>query len=336
MTSGTVASAHTDETRAELAAEPELELAVAHISLPADEVRVIDLIRPDGGELPGWSPGAHIDLQLGEVTRQYSLCGDPRDRRRWRVAILREPESRGGSRFAHDVLAAGDRIIARGPRNHFPLEPAPRYRFIAGGIGITPLIPMIEAAEAAGAEWTLDYGGRSRAAMAFADGLAERFGPRVRLHPRERSRLSEALADLLAAPRPDELVYCCGPLPLLTATEEACASWPAGTLHIEHFSPRETLVTDHDTAFEVELAQSGTILTVPADRPIMAVLRDAGIDVPASCEEGTCGTCETGVLAGEIDHRDSLLTSEEQAVNDVMFICVSRAAPGCARLLIDR
>lgn len=324
------------DVRRATSGEVDLELTVQSVVGAADGVRVLDLAHPDGAELPGWAPGAHIDLHLGELVRQYSLCGDPLDRTRWQVAVLREPDGRGGSLFVHDRLSAGDRIAVRGPRNHFWLERAPRYRFIAGGIGVTPLLPMIAEVDRSGAEWTLDYGGRSRATMAFADDLTERYGNRVRLHPREESRLSEQLAAVLADPMPGELVYCCGPAPLLAAVERACATWPAHALHLEHFTPREGLVTREDEAFDVELVQSGRVLPIPADKPIMLVLRDAGIDVPSSCEEGTCGTCETEVLGGEIDHRDSLLTAAEQAANDVMFICVSRAARGCPRLVLDR
>jgi ferredoxin-NADP reductase len=331
-----VHSGRLNDVKSETSTEVELELLVEGIRTPANGVRVLDLVRSDGKNLPEWSPGAHIDLHLGELVRQYSMCGDPGDRTHWQVAVLLESESRGGSRFVHDRLSVGDSIVVRGPRNHFRLEPAPRYRFVAGGIGVTPLIPMIAAAEAAGAEWTLDYGGRERDSMAFVDELTERYGDRVHVHPRDESRLSTRLTDILADPRPGELVYCCGPAPLLEATEKACTHWPEGSLHVEHFTPREVLVEDDDVAFDVELAESGMLLNIPADKPIMTVLREAGIDVPSSCEEGTCGTCETGVLSGQVDHRDSLLTPAEQAVNDVMFICVSRAARGCSRLVLER
>jgi ferredoxin-NADP reductase len=331
-----VHSGRLNDVKNETSTEVELQLRVQDISTPADGVRVLDLVSPDGADLPAWSPGAHIDLHLGDLVRQYSMCGDPADRKVWQVAVLREAESRGGSRFVHDNVSVGDSMLVRGPRNHFRLEPAPRYRFIAGGIGITPLLPMMAAAEAAGADWTLDYGGRDRTSMAFVDELIERYGDKVRFHPREQSRLSTRLPEILAEPRPGELVYCCGPAPLLAAAEAGSTHWPEGSLHVEHFSPREILVEADDVAFDVELAQSGLLLRIPADKPIMTVMREANIDVPSSCEEGTCGTCETGVLGGEVDHRDSLLTPAEQAVNDVMFICVSRAARGCPRLVLDR
>jgi ferredoxin-NADP reductase len=331
-----VHSGRLNDVKNETSTEVELELRVEQISTPADGVRVLDLIRPDGADLPAWSAGAHIDLHLGELVRQYSMCGDPGDRKHWQVAVLLETESRGGSRFVHDRLSAGDSIVVRGPRNHFRLEPAARYRFIAGGIGVTPLLPMMAEAEAAGAEWTLDYGGRDRASMAFVAELTQRYGEKVRVHPRDESRLSTKLAEILADPMPGELVYCCGPAPLLAAVEQGSTHWPEGSLHVEHFTPREVLVEADDVSFDVELAQSGLLLRIPADKPIMTVMREANVDVPSSCEEGTCGTCETGVLSGEVDHRDSLLTPAEQAANDVMFICVSRAARGCSRLVLDR
>jgi len=315
-------------------AEHDLELRVAEVADPADGVRLVRLEDPSGAALPPWRPGAHIDLYAGDLVRQYSLCGDPADTGRWTVAVLREPESRGGSSYVHDKLAAGDLVEVRGPRNHFPLVDAPRYRFVAGGIGITPLLPMVAAAEAAGADWTLDYGGRTRASMAFADDLVAAYGERVRLHPQDRVGLLP-LADVLPAPEEGTLVYCCGPTPLLAAVEERCAGWPDGTLHVEHFAPKERLHSADDGSFEVELADAGLTLTVAPDRSILETVREAGIDILSSCEEGTCGTCETGVLEGVVDHRDSILTSAEQAANDVMYVCVSRAAAGCPRLTLE-
>lgn len=313
--------------------EHELELRVEEISEAADGVRLLRLVSPDGADLPAWTPGSHIDLHTGDLVRQYSLCGDLADRHSWTVAVLREPESRGGSSFVHDKLAPGDTALVRGPRNHFALEPAPRYRFIAGGIGITPLLPMLAAATTAGADWTLEYGGRSRASMAFAEDVLATYGDRIHLLPQDEVGLLP-LDRILADPQPGELVYCCGPTPLLSAVEEACRAWPQGALHMEHFSPK-VIDGATDVAFEVELADTGTTLPVPADRSILDVVREAGLDPLTSCEEGTCGTCETGVLAGDVDHRDSILTAAEQEANDVMYICVSRAAAGCPRLVLE-
>jgi ferredoxin-NADP reductase len=313
--------------------EVDLRLRVARRTTGAEGVVVLDLRAPDGGELPAWSAGAHIDLRMpGDLVRQYSLCGDPRDRSVWRVAVLREPESRGGSAHVHESLREGDDVDVRGPRNHFELAPAQRYVFIAGGIGITPILPMIDAADGAGADWELHYGGRSRRSMAFLESLEAATGARVTLHPQDEVGLID-LDALLGDPRPGTLVYCCGPEPLLVAVEQRCADWPAGTLHVERFAPKDVGEPVLTGAFEVELALSGLSLTVPPERSVLQVVEDAGISVLSSCTEGTCGTCETTVLAGEVDHRDSLLTPAEQAANDTMFICVSRAA--CPKLVLE-
>jgi ferredoxin-NADP reductase len=315
-------------------AESELDVLVADRHVAADGVVALTLRHPDGGELPEWTPGAHVDLVLSEdLTRQYSLCGDPAERSAWRVAVLQEPDGRGGSAFVHDKLSTGTTVRVRGPRNHFPLEPATRYLFIAGGIGITPIVPMLQAATAAGADWRLVYGGRTAASMAFVEQLRATHGEeRVVLRPQDEHGLLD-LDSLLGEPADGTLVYCCGPGPLLDAVEQRCASWPSGSLHTERFTPKEQGEPVLSGTFEVELAQSGTTLTVPPDRSILEVLEDAGIQVLSSCQEGTCGTCETVVLAGTVDHRDSLLTDEEMAANDTMFICVSRAA--CPRLVLD-
>ncbi|MBY8871359.1 PDR/VanB family oxidoreductase [Micromonospora sp. PLK6-60] len=299
------------------------ELVVLARDRVAAEVVAITLGRPDGADLPEWTPGAHVDLELGPgVVRQYSLCGDPADRSGLRIAVQREPDGRGGSRLAHERLTLGATVRVRGPRNNFPLVAAARYLFVAGGIGITPIRPMVAAADAAGADWRLVYGGRSRATMAFAAALREKYGDRVSLHPQDETGLLD-LAGLLGRPGAG-LVYCCGPEGLVRAVEEHCRGWPAGCLHVERFTP----VADSggaETAIEVELALSGRTVTVPPGTPILQAVEEAGVQVLSSCREGTCGTCETTVLAGVPEHRDSLLTEEERAAGDTMMICVSRA-----------
>jgi ferredoxin-NADP reductase len=310
----------------------DLRLRVDRRATGAEGVVVLDLRDPAGADLPEWQPGAHVDLRLpGGLTRQYSLCGDPADRSVWRIGVLREPESRGGSRHVHEELHEGAEVDVRGPRNHFPLVPAPRYLFIAGGIGITPILPMIAAADGAGARWELHYGGRSRRSMAFLESL-EQISGHLTLHPQDEVGLID-LDALLGTPQPDTLVYCCGPEPLLVAVEQRCADWPAGALHLERFAPKDVGEPVLTGAFEVELALTGRTLTVPPEKSILSVVEEAGVQVLSSCQEGTCGTCETAVLAGEVDHRDSLLTPDEQAANDTMFICVSRAA--CPKLVLE-
>ena len=297
----------------------EAELIVDGIQSAADGVRALTLRHPLGEQLPGWEPGAHIDVLLGpQLERQYSLCGDPADRTAWRIAVLREPDGRGGSAYVHEQLGQGDKVRVRGPRNHFALRPAPRYRFVAGGIGITPILPMLAAAEAAGAEWTLLYGGRSRTSMAFTRELA-RYGDRVTVAPQDETGLLD-LGSVLDALPEGTLVYCCGPGALLDAVEERC---PAGALHVERFQPKEQH-GGHEAEFEVELAQSGRTLTVAPGVSVLDTVRAAGVEVLFSCTEGTCGTCETDVLEGEPDHRDSVLTPEEREAGETMMICVSR------------
>lgn len=299
----------------------------------AEDVVTIVLAPSSGGELPPWEAGAHVDLFGGGVApRQYSLCGDPTDRSTYRLGVLREEHGRGSSRFVHDVLAVGDEVVVRGPRNHFRLENAPSYLFIAGGIGITAILPMVTAAECMGAQWRLAYGGRCRSSMAFLDEL-NGYGERVTVHPQDEVGLLD-LDVLLGTPTESTLVYCCGPEPLLAAVEERCASsWPAGALHVERFSPKEIGAQTVDASFEIVLARSGASLTVPAGRSILETVRAAGIAVASSCEDGVCGTCETGLQEGEADHRDFVLSDEERAENTSLMICVSRARS--PRLVLD-
>ncbi|MFJ9249620.1 PDR/VanB family oxidoreductase [Streptomyces sp. NPDC101776] len=298
-----------------------LDLVVADRRQEAAGVVSLVLRAYDNSPLPAWEPGAHIDLVLtAGLERQYSLCGG--DTHSWRIAVLRDPGGRGGSEFVHTILRPGTPVRARGPRNHFPLEAAPAYRFIAGGIGITPILPMLDAARA---PWTLLYGGRSRNSMAFTEELTAR-------HPPDRVFVHEGILDLrghLADLRPGEVVYACGPAPLLEALEYLV---PADSLRTERFTAR---VADDavDSAFEVELARSRRIVPVPADESILAALLAAGVDVAHSCTEGICGTCETRLLAGDAEHRDSILTPQERATGESLMICVSRSRT--PRLTLD-
>ncbi|OKJ95253.1 ferredoxin [Streptomyces sp. CB03234] len=313
--------------------EPGLTLTLTRKEVLAEGVALLTLTHPAGSPLPEWRPGAHIDLVLGpDLVRQYSLCSDPADRSRWQVAVLREPESRGGSAWVHERLHEGAAVGVRGPRNHFALEPSPRYLFIAGGIGITPILPMVDEARRQGADWHLAYGGRSRRTMAFRERLEAAYGQRVSVRPQDAYGALD-LDGLLGTPRPGTLVYCCGPEGLLKAVEQRCSAWPAGALRIERFTPGDRGPYGPDDAFDVELARSGVTVTVPPGKSVLRAVEEAGVQVLSSCQEGTCGTCETTVLDGAVDHRDSLLTPAEQAAHDTMFICVSRAA--CPRLVLD-
>lgn len=298
----------------------------------ADGVVALTLREVDGHPLPEWEPGAHVDLILDQAaTRQYSLCGDASDPGTYRLGILCDPNGSGGSLFVHDRLQAGDVVRVRGPRNNFPLVSSPGYLFIAGGIGITPILPMIAAAEKSGAEWRLVYGGRQRASMAFLDELAA-YGDRVSVLPQDETGLLD-LDALLGSPRPGTLVYCCGPEPLLNAVEQRCADWPKRSLHVERFVARPLSEPVLTGPFEVHLAQSDLTLTIPPDRSILSVLEEAGAPVLSSCAEGTCGTCETPVLEGLPDHRDSVLDEEAREAGDCMMICVSRSCT--ERLVLD-
>ncbi|WP_078492212.1 PDR/VanB family oxidoreductase [Streptomyces yerevanensis] len=324
----------------------EFEGTVAVVTRQTVAEGVVSLeLAPNSGEgegeaepLPPWQPGAHIDVVLPTgVTRQYSLCG-PVDRAgntaRWRIAVLREPDGRGGSQWIHDHVEEGGELRVRGPRNNFPLRPATKYLFIGGGIGITPLLPMIAEAEAAGADWSLLYGGRTHASMAFLPEL-EGYGERVSVRPQDQYGLLD-LTGFLGDADPSALVYCCGPAGLIDAVEAYCATWPAGSLNVERFAAaagQQPVGGEAEQPIEVELRASGMTLTVPPGLPVLKAVEQAGIPVLSSCEEGICGSCETAVLEGEVDHRDSLLTEDERAANDTMLICVSRARGG--RLVLD-
>jgi ferredoxin-NADP reductase len=317
--------------------EVEVDVEVRRREVAADGVVTLTLADPSGADLPDWAPGAHIDLIMTpSLVRQYSLCGDTANRAEWQVGVLLDPNSRGGSQFVHDKLHEGSTVRVRGPRNHFPLVSSPRYLFIAGGIGVTPMLPMIGTADATGAEWRLLYGGRARSSMAFVDEL-ERHGPRVTICARdeqERPNFRTSLEAALSEPGQDTLVYCCGPEGLLGAVEDACKAWPDNSLHIERFSAKALEEpTDALATFEVECQRSGLTLTVSQDKTIYEACEDAGVDVLGSCMEGVCGTCECDIIEGEADHRDSVLNDAEKEANETIMICVSRSRS--ERLVLD-
>ena len=326
-----------DVERAKKTVARQFSLTVLERREEADGVVSLTLGHADGQALPRWKPGAHTEVHLGEgadaLVRQYSLCSSPEDAARWRIGVLREPTSRGGSSYVHEHVHAGSTVTVGFPRNNFPLRRAARYIFVAGGIGITPILPMIEQVEASGGEWTLLYGGRSRASMAFL-GELERYGDRVTVRPQDEYGLLD-LGTLLAEPSDDTLIYCCGPEPLLQAIEAASAHWPVGSLVTERFAAKQIVRTEPDVAFEVEFAGSGVTATVPADKSVLEVAEAHGVRMLSSCLEGTCGTCETRILSGRADHRDSILTASEQEANETMMACVSRAAKDCAKLVLD-
>lgn len=320
----------TSSPTATLVSELESEAVVSAVLTPADGIVELTLSATNGGALPGWTPGAHIDVILEpDLVRQYSLCG-PRQEAAYRIAVLLAPESRGGSRGVHH-LTEGDTVWIRGPRNNFPMLASKSYVFIAGGIGVTPMLPMIEAAEAAGADWHLFYGGRSEQTMAYLDRLRQ-YGDRVTAVAQDQQGVLD-VPGILAGPRPNTLIYCCGPEPLLAAVEEHSSAWPAGALHLERFSAKAVQREGADTDFEVVLQRSGKTIEVRPDQTVFEAMREADVSVLGSCLEGVCGTCEVGVLDGEVDHRDSVLDEEEQAEMDCMMVCVSRCKG--TRLVLD-
>lgn len=320
-------------------------LVVDAIDEAADGVRLLTLRAKDAAELPAWTPGSHLDLVLGgvdaaqllaaeggalpehnplvEMIRQYSLCGDVDDRSCYRVAVLREDESRGGSSYVHDTLKVGDELVSYGPRNHFELRKAPKYVFVAGGIGITPIMPMIRSVEAAGKQWHLYYLGRSESTMAFCDDLAQ-YGDKVTFWAKDPKGAFdlEGMFDEIDA-EGAALVYSCGPERLLEAVETQCGKRANLVAHVERFTPKEFDASEN-TEFDIILEESDMRLTVPVDKSIFEVVRENGVSVLGSCLEGICGTCETGVVSGEIDHRDSVLEDDEREEGDIMMICVSR------------
>ncbi|NEM91444.1 PDR/VanB family oxidoreductase [Galbitalea soli] len=308
----------------------ERDVIVASTTRAADGVRLIELRHPYGLALPAWEPGAHIDVILPLGERQYSLVGEV-GAPTWTIGVLRETDGRGGSAYLHDTVAEGARLRVRGPRNHFAFQPEEgrSYLFLAGGIGITPIRSMVAAAKAAGVDYLLAYAGRSRATMAFVGELEAGHPDRVAVYAAdEGARLD--LSRLFETLDPTTVVYCCGPTRLIDAVEAAAGGVE---LHLERFEAKHLGEPVLHEAFEVELAVSGETLTVPPERSILEVVEEAGVLVLSSCREGTCGTCETVVLEGEVDHRDSILSPQEQAAMDVMYICVSRAA--CPRLVLE-
>jgi ferredoxin-NADP reductase len=298
-----------------------MRLLVQQVTWEAADVVSIRLTG-ESAELPAWTPGAHLDVVLPSgLIRQYSLCGDPADRASYTVAVLREPDGRGGSAEIHDTALVGRTLEIRGPRNHFELTPAPAYLFVAGGIGITPILAMIRHAAATGADWRLVYGGRTRGSMAFLRELLAIGGDRVTVCPQDETGLLDLPAILASAPDAD--IYCCGPEGLLRAAQ---AADPDRTVRIERFGMAEHHEPGIEaTGFDVELRRSGLTLAVPAGRRLLDVIKDALPDVAFSCEDGYCGTCETAVLAGVPEHHDDILTVEERERGDSMMICVGRS-----------
>ena len=306
-----------------------LTVTVAAVTPAAEGVIVLDLEAPGGGALPPFTAGSHLEIHLANgLIRHYSLCNDPAERQRYRIGVGLAAESRGGSRFIHETIRPGATLKISAPRNNFPLEEsAPSFCFIAGGIGITPIMAMIRRAKALGKPWQLHYSARNRQRAAFLDEL-QALGP-ADCHFHFDDEAQGRVIDLDTVLRPVGAathVYCCGPVAMMNAVEEKTKSRLPETVHFEWFTPRgEAKGTGGEREFKVILRRSGKEFTVPPGETILEVLESHGIETAYSCREGVCATCETQVLAGIPDHRDSVLTAKERAANKSVMICISRA-----------
>jgi phthalate 4,5-dioxygenase reductase subunit len=310
------------------AADPpiSLSLRVTRNDEIASGIHLLEFRDPDGKLLPEFSAGAHIAVRVPNgLLRKYSLCNNPAERERYQIAVKRESNGRGGSCSLIDSVKAGDEITVTAPVNDFALpQRAQDFLFIAGGIGVTPMMAMIRQVMAEGKRFRLFYCSRSPETTAFRDELsAPEFKDKVVIHYDEGdASRSLDLRPILAERKNREHLYCCGPRPLMEAVRAMTDHWSPTAVHFEAFSEAETHKAD-DKPFKVRLARSGDVLDVPTDKTILEVLRAHGLDVPSSCETGTCGTCRTKLLAGEADHRDLVLAEHER--KDTIMICVSRA-----------
>ena len=302
---------------------------VARKTREAEGICSYELVRADGAPLPSFTAGAHVDVHLPNgLVRQYSLCNAPGEAHRYQIAVLRDAASRGGSQAMHDDVDAGSVLTISAPKNHFPLVDAARSLLLAGGIGVTPILAMAETLADNGAAFEMHYCARAPERAAFVERLgAARFAGRVHLHydsGTEDQRLD--LAALLAAPASGAHLYVCGPQGFIDHVLDSARAygWPTAQLHVEYFGAA-AVDTGADQPFDVQLASSGKVVTIPAGRTVLKVLAEQGVEIPYSCEEGVCGTCLTRVLAGVPDHRDLYLTDEERAANDQFAPCCSRA-----------
>jgi vanillate O-demethylase ferredoxin subunit len=311
-----------------------LNLRVAARRAIADEVVELELRSIDNAQLPGFEPGAHIDVHLANgMVRQYSLANYQPAPDSYTIAVGLAVASRGGSKHIHESIAVGDLLPVSLPRNSFPLDPAAAgYVFIAGGIGITPIMSMVRWCEMSRTPWRLLYSARSRQRAAYAEQLAALGGERVHLHFDDITGSFADLDNYLAKLRAEDQVYCCGPEPLMQAVGRAAAHHPASHVRFEHFSVVPTDAPSLNHAFTVRLTQSARDLPVPADISILDALDLAGIAHPFGCREGLCRSCEAEVCGGIPDHRDFVLSDEERAANRSIMVCVSRSKSDCLEL----
>ncbi len=308
---------------------PKLKVRVRQVRIEAERIRSYELVDPASAALPPFTAGAHLDVWLPSgLARSYSLANDPTETDRYVIAVQRELAGRGGSAEMHDSILEGAIVEISAPRNNFPLAArASHHRLIAGGIGITPILSMVRQLHRTGQNWSLTYCTRSVEHTAFRELLsAAPFAERVRLH-HDGGNPANGLdvAALLRTPQAGEIVYCCGPTGFMNAVQAAMAHWPSGSLRLEHFTAAPQPPASANDAFEVELASSGRVFTVPPDRSILQVLEANGIEVESVCCEGVCGTCAVQVVEGTPDHRDVVFDDEMRASNKWITVCCSRS-----------
>ena len=309
-----------------------IEAVLTAIRMAARDTNLYTFARADGGPLPGAAPGAHIGIILPNgVERQYSLLHYGPSFSEYTVGVKRDANSRGGSVFMHDQLRVGMKVTLVPPRNNFPLkEDADLVVLLAGGIGITPIYCMVKRLVELKRPWQLHYSSRSRADAAFLEELSQYGGCRFHFDDEAAGKFLP-VAEIVANTPKTAHLYCCGPGPMLAAFEAATASWPADQIHVEYFTPK--FAASQEGGFIVELARSKRELTIPHGKSILQAVREAGIQVPHSCEEGVCGACETRVISGIPDHRDSILTEQERKESATMMICCSGSKS--PRLVLD-
>ncbi|MEA2902805.1 MAG: tetrachlorobenzoquinone reductase [Alphaproteobacteria bacterium] len=325
-------TAGSGEVTAAPAPDALIEVRLSAIRYAARDTNLYEFRRPDGKPLPAYEPGAHVDMHLPNgLLRNYSLIVARPEPGVYTFGIKRDPASRGGSRYVHDELRVGKTLKISAPRNNFPLkEDAGHTILLAGGIGITPIWCMVQRLVELGRPWQLYYSCRSRDDMAFLEALEAMSGPAFHFDDENAGKFLDVAGIVGAAPKYAHL-YCCGPAPMLQAFETATANWPRGQVHVEYFTPKEAPA--RTGGFTVELARSGQEFFIPEGRTILEVLLDGGVDVDYSCELGICGACEQRVISGTPEHRDAILTEEEQAENKRIMICCA----GCKseRLVLD-
>ncbi len=308
-----------------------ITVSVTKKTVVADDICSFDLVDPKGGALPPFEAGAHIDVHIGEgLIRQYSLCSDPRERHRYRIAVLRDANSRGGSVAMHDQVNEGDLIRISAPKNHFALDgAAPRSLLLAGGIGVTPIFAMAQTLSQQGAEFTMAYCTRSQARTAFYEQiLASTFSEQVSFYFDEGPRMQRLdIAGALDAVGPATHVYVCGPQGYIDAVVRTAREkgWPDSHIHFEYFGAAAAPAAANDASFEVKIASSGRVYAIPENKTVVAALAEHGITIPISCEQGVCGTCVTAIVDGIPDHRDLYLTDDEHERNNQFTPCCSRA-----------